>query len=163
MERDRSGFYGHQTSSPGSLRDSKAMMSNRRALYRPAFFFEQRRPLICNMLCSSITRRSDSPSHAHAQSVSLPHAHTSCLHTHSSHLFSLCRQKTLKYVACPQNFGSFCCIFSYAIEKAWYLFFFVLFFCTDITNGYFNWNFWHCLHLVLEWQTSEWLARPGLG
>lgn len=42
-------------------------------------------------------------------------------------------------------------------------FFLVLFFCTDITNGYFNWNFWHCLHLVLEWQTSEWLARPGLG
>lgn len=167
MERDRSGFYGHQTSSPGSLRDSKAMMSNRRALYRPAFFFEQRRPLICNMLCSSITRRSHSHAHTHTRSVCLlfPHAHTFCLHTHSSYLFSLCRQKTLKYVACPQNFGSFCCIFSYAIEKAWYLFFFffVLFFCTDITNGYFNWNFWHCLHLVLEWQTSEWLARPGPG
>lgn len=42
-------------------------------------------------------------------------------------------------------------------------FLFLFFSCTDITNGYFNWNFWHCLHLVLEWQTSEWLARPGLG
>lgn len=104
--------------------------------------------------------------HAHAQSVSLPVSltHTFCLHTHSLYLFSLCRQKTLKYVACPQNFGSFCCIFSYAIEKARSLFSFSFFFsCTDITNGYFNWNFWHCLHLVLEWQTSEWLARPGLG
>jgi len=96
---------------------------------------------------------------------SVPPEHTHSAYTHSSYLFSLCRQKTLKYVACPQNFGSFCCIFSYAIEKARYSFFFVFFFffCTDITNGYFNWNFWHCLHLVLEWQTSECLVRPGLG
>lgn len=104
--------------------------------------------------------------HTHALPVSVSRAHPSSLHTHSSCLFSLCRQKTLKYVACPQNFGSFCCIFSYAIEKpgrCFFCFFFVLSFCTDITNGYFNWNFWHCLHLASEWQTSEWLARPGPG
>lgn len=35
-------------------------MSDRRALYRRASLFEQRRPLICDMLCSSITRRSPS-------------------------------------------------------------------------------------------------------
>lgn len=165
-ELDRSRFRGHQTSSPGSLRDSKAMMSNRRTLYRPAFFFEQHRPLICNMLCSSITRRSHSRAHTHALSVSVSvaRAHPSSLRTHSLCLFSWCRQKTLKHVACPQNFGSFCCIFSYAIEKpVFFPFFFpILSFCTDITNGYFNWNFWHCLHLVLKWQTSEWLAMPGL-
>lgn len=43
----------------------------------------------------------------------------------------------------------FCCCCSY--------------FCTDITNGYFNWNSWQCLHLVLECHTSEWLPRPGPG
>lgn len=37
------------------------------------------------------------------------------------------------------------------------------YFCTDITNGYFNWNSWQCLHLVSECQTSEWLPRPGPG
>lgn len=98
--------------------------------------------------------------HAHAHSVSLTHTISAYIHTLHTYLVCVDR-KTLKYVACPQNFGSFCCIFSYAIEKARYLF--IFFVCTDITNGYFNWNFWHCLHLVLEWQTSEWLARPGLG
>lgn len=120
-------------------------MSNRLALYRPAFFFEQHRPLICNMLCSSITRRSHS--HARIRSVCLSLSCTFCLHTHSPRLFSLCRQKTLKYVACPQNFGSFCCIFSYAIENSLLLFplsfFFVLFSTaqtsqTDILIGTFG-------------------------
>ena len=113
-------------------------MSNRRALYRPAFLFEQHRPLICNMLCSSITRRSHSHcTHTHARALSvclspprahiLPtHTHT---HTHTPHTYLVCvDRKTLKYVACPQNFGSFCCIFSYAIEKAWYLFSFFFFY-----------------------------------
>lgn len=91
--------------------------------------------------------------------------HAFRLHTHSSHLFSLCQQKTLKYVACPQDFGSFCFIFLLRHRKGpgTHSLFVLFFFCTDITNGYFNWNFWHCLHLVSEWQTSEWLARPGLG
>lgn len=136
------------------------MMLNRRTLYRPAFFFEQRRPLICNMLCSSVTRRS----HHRAHTLCLLHTPILPTDTHSPSLFSLCRQKTLKCVACPQNFGSFFC---YAIKKPRRCFFFFLSFplsfCADITNGYFNWNFWHCLHLVLEWQTSEWLVSPGPG
>lgn len=86
------------------------MMLNRRTLYRPAFFFEQRRPLICNMLCSSVTRRS----HHRAHTLCLLHTPILPTDTHSPSLFSLCRQKTLKCVACPQNFGSFFC---YAIKK----------------------------------------------
>lgn len=160
LEWDRSGFCGHQTSSPGSLRDSKATMSNRRALYWPAFFlwtaspsYLQHAPFLHNKTLLLRAR-----SHAHVSA----YIHTPRL------FFSLCRQKTLKHVACPQNFGSFCCVFSYAIKKKVFIFYiicsgFLFFFCTDITNGYFNWNFWRCLHLALEWQMSEWLARPGLG
>lgn len=138
-------------------------MSNRRALYRPAFFFEQHRPLICNMLCSSITRRSYSRARTRSVRLSLPVSltHTFCLHTHSSYLFSLCRQKTLKYVACPQNFGSFCCIFSYAIEKARSLFSFSFFFLAqtsqmDILIGTFG------TVSILCWngrQVSGWRGR----
>lgn len=133
------------------------MMSNRRALYRPAFSFEQRRPLICNMLCSSITRRFDSPC-TRSFSLSLPRTHNSCVY-----LVCVDRKRkkiTLKYVPCPQNFGSFCCISSYRKSPV----FFLLFFPPqtsqmDILIGTFG------TVSILCWngrQVSGW-RRPGTG
>lgn len=147
------------------------MMSNRRTLYRPAFFFEQHRPLICNMLCSSITRRSHSRAHTHtlclSPCLSLVHTLPRCVHTPCAYLVGADR-KLLSMWLVHRILAAFV-VFSPTLSKSLFFFFcFVFFFfsilsfCTDITNGYFNWNFWHCLHLVLKWQTSEWLAMPGL-
>lgn len=112
LERDRSRFCGHQTASPGSLRDSKAMMSNRHTLYQPAFFFEHHRPLICNMLCSSITRRSLYHTHIHANAHSIFPTHARSPYTHTASIYL-----DNWSVARPQNFGSFCSIFSYTIDS----------------------------------------------
>lgn len=144
------------------------MMSNRRTLYRPAFFFEQRHPLICNMLCSSITRRSHYQcAHTHTLCLSpfLAHTHPPCIRT--LHAYLVCVDRKLLSMWLVHRILAAFVVFSPTLSKSlvdvFLGFFFVLSFCTDITNGYFNWNFWHCLHLASEWQTSEWLARPGPG
>ena len=140
----------------------EAMMSDRRALYRRASFFEQRRPLICDMLCSSITRRSPSTC---TRLVCLPFAGARSrshrdAHAHSA--FSLWKLILLVH----RILAAFVVFFSLRYRKSCTtlsLFPLVLSYCTGITNGYFNWNFWHCLHLALEEQTSEWLAKQGPG
>lgn len=109
------------------------MMSNRRTLYRPAFFFEQRRPLICNMLCSSITRRSHYHAHTHVLCLSLFLTHTPSPYIHTRHAYLVCVDRKLECVTCPQNFGSFCCIFSYAIEKPGRCFFVSFFFLSPLS------------------------------
>lgn len=68
------------------------MMSNRRALYRPAFFFEQHRPLICNMLCSSITRRSYSRARTRSVRLSPSHTHSAYIHTLRTYLVCVDRK-----------------------------------------------------------------------
>lgn len=92
-------------------------MSDRRALYRRASFFEQRCPLICDMLCSSITRRSPSTCTRlvclpiPARTLPLPHTHT------RMHTRALSIQFVGAHTARPHNFGSFCCIFLPALSK----------------------------------------------
>lgn len=129
-ELDRSRFRGHQTSSPGSLRDSKAMMSNRRTLYRPAFFFEQHRPLICNMLCSSITRRSHSRAHTHtlclSPCLSLVHTLPRCVHTLCAYLVGADR-KLLSMWLVHRILAAFV-VFSPTLSKSLYFFSFLFFF-----------------------------------
>lgn len=164
MERDRSEFYGHQTSSPGSLRDSKAMMSNRRALYRPAFFFEQRRPLICNMLCSSVTRRSNVCARTRSVCLSLllMHAHSACIHTLRTYLVCVDR-KLLSMWLVHRILAAFV-VFSPTLSKkhgaCFLLFFFFVFFAQtsqmDILIGTFG------TVSILCWngrQVSGWRAR----
>lgn len=171
MERDRSGFYGHQTSSPGSLRDSKATMSNRRALYRPAFPFEQRRPLICNMLCSSITRRSHScvcthaHTHSHALSVSLfSLVHTRSAYIHTPHTYLVCVDRKLLSMWLVHRILAAFVVFSPTLsKKPGTCFFFVLFSAQtsqmDILIGTFG------TVSILCWngrQVSGWRGRgPG--
>lgn len=128
LERDRSGFHGHQTSSPGSLRDSKAMMSNRSALYWLAFFFEQRRPLICNMLCSSITRRSHS--HARTRSVCLSHlTHTYSTYIHTLHTYLVCVDRKLLSMWLVHRILAAFVVFSPTLSKkpgtCFFMFFFI--------------------------------------
>lgn len=102
------------------------MMSNRRALYRPAFFFEQRRPLICNMLCSSITRRSHS--HAHTRSVCLPHAHTHSACIHTPHTYLVCVDRKLLSMWLVHRILAAFVVFSPTLSKKPGTWFFVLFF-----------------------------------
>lgn len=105
--------------------------------------------------------------HAHALSVSLCRAHSAYIHT--PHAYLVCVDRKLLSMWLVHRILAAFVVFSPTLSKtACYFFLSLFFFCsffygTDITNGYFNWNFWHCLHLVLERQTSEWLLRPGAG
>lgn len=119
----------------GSLRDSEAMMSNLLKFYGPAFFFEHCRSVICYMLCSFVTRRPPPSSSS------------------SSCLFILCSAETEK-MRLVRSIRQLLLCFPQLCWKAQRLGFFP---SHVMVNGDFNWNFWHCLHLALKWQTSDWL------
>lgn len=91
---------------------------------------------------------------------------THILPTHTLHTYLVCVDRKLLSMWLVHRILAAFVVFSPTLSKKPGTSFFLcsfFFFCTDITNGYFNWNFWHCLHLVLEWQTSECLVRPGPG
>lgn len=114
------------------------MMSNRRALYRPAFFFEQHRPLICNMLCSSITRRSHSYAHnTHALSVSAStraHTHTHCACIHTLHTYLVCVDRKLLSMWLVHRILAAFVVFSPTLSKKPGTCFFFLFFFSAQTS-----------------------------
>lgn len=99
--------------------------------------------------------------HTLCLSLFLMHTHSAYIHT--LHTYLVCVDRKLLSTWLVHRILAAFVVSSPTLSKKHGACFLFLFFCTDITNGYFNWNFWHCLHLVLEWQTSEWLARPGPG